>query len=257
MIYTSSSHETFGIVLKFLYLSMKVVNVFLWCLSLFLFSCGVQFEPVGNYTDYDIDQKNRNRSIDLHPYRGAPLNAEEGKCYAKCLIEDQYGQEIISLIEYTGDDYESEYIELQTVELSPATEKWVRKIADPSCLSDNPDDCLVWCLVEVPSEEIERYVVLDTTIIQDYVIEEYDQKYLIKAGGFNEWKEVVCAKDITTSFIQTIEQRLFEEGYIMELIGDGVNSAFIKSALAKYQKENGLPLGNFNLETIKALNVKY
>jgi len=36
-------------------------------------------------------------------------------------------------------------------ETTAATSRWIRKRADRNCLSANPDDCLVWCLVEVPA----------------------------------------------------------------------------------------------------------
>ncbi|MEM6723379.1 MAG: hypothetical protein AAF598_05030, partial [Bacteroidota bacterium] len=41
--------------------------------------------------------------------------------------------------------------ESETIEVAPATTKWVKRKADRNCLSANPDDCLVWCLVEVPA----------------------------------------------------------------------------------------------------------
>jgi len=40
----------------------------------------------------------------------------------------------------------------ETVELKPSTTKWVKRQADKNCLSADPNDCLVWCLVEVPAE---------------------------------------------------------------------------------------------------------
>ncbi len=30
--------------------------------------------------------------------------------------------------------------------------KWVKKRADKNCLSNDPDDCMIWCLVEIPEE---------------------------------------------------------------------------------------------------------
>ena len=37
-------------------------------------------------------------------------------------------------------------------EVAPKGTKWVKKRGDQNCLSQNPDDCLVWCLVEVPAQ---------------------------------------------------------------------------------------------------------
>lgn len=154
-----------------------------------------------------------------------PPNAEPGKCYAKCLIADEYEtlteqietkaastrteiipaqyetvteqalktaeatrlvavpaeyetvtEQVISKAESTRiitvpaeyetvtETYEMEAastrIETLTpkyetvteqVQVSPASTKWVKKKGDPSCLSADPNDCLVWCLVEVPA----------------------------------------------------------------------------------------------------------
>ncbi len=41
---------------------------------------------------------------------------------------------------------------LERVEVRPPTTKWVRKKADRDCLSADPDDCFVWCMVEVPAQ---------------------------------------------------------------------------------------------------------
>jgi len=46
------------------------------------------------------------------------------------------------------------------VEVAPASTKWVKKRADRNCLSADPNDCLVWCLIEVPAK-------VDTVIIQE------------------------------------------------------------------------------------------
>ncbi len=34
--------------------------------------------------------------------------------------------------------------------MAPATTAWVKKKADRNCLSADPNDCLVWCLVDQP-----------------------------------------------------------------------------------------------------------
>jgi hypothetical protein len=40
----------------------------------------------------------------------------------------------------------------EKIMVTPATTKWVKKPAAKECLSADPNDCLVWCLVEVPAE---------------------------------------------------------------------------------------------------------
>ncbi len=41
--------------------------------------------------------------------------------------------------------------ETETIETSPASTKWVKKRSGDNCLSADPDDCMIWCLVEVPA----------------------------------------------------------------------------------------------------------
>ncbi len=38
------------------------------------------------------------------------------------------------------------------------TTKWVKKKAERNCLSSDPNDCLVWCLVEIPAQTKTRVV---------------------------------------------------------------------------------------------------
>ena len=38
------------------------------------------------------------------------------------------------------------------IEISSASTKWVKRKADRNCISTDPNDCLVWCLIEVPAE---------------------------------------------------------------------------------------------------------
>ncbi len=39
----------------------------------------------------------------------------------------------------------------EQIEIAPAGTKWVKKKADQNCLSADPNDCLVWCLIETPA----------------------------------------------------------------------------------------------------------
>ena len=40
----------------------------------------------------------------------------------------------------------------EQIETAPAATKWVKKRANRNCLSTDPNDCLVWCLVETPAQ---------------------------------------------------------------------------------------------------------
>ncbi len=75
-----------------------------------------------------------------------------------------------------------------------------------------------------------------------------------RKGGFSEWREVVCANKITTSMVQQVQRALKDRGYDPGPI-DNVIGTQTKAALVKFQKDNGLPVGNMDFETLKALGV--
>jgi Putative peptidoglycan binding domain len=82
------------------------------------------------------------------------------------------------------------------------------------------------------------------------------KKTLTSKGGFSEWREVVCAANVTSAVIREVQAALRAKGYDPGA-SDNVLGAQTKSALTKFQKDNGLPVGSMDLETLKALGVKY
>ena len=81
------------------------------------------------------------------------------KCYDIKAAEQVYSPEEYSILEVHTDEnlswYElAESIEIEEVEvkiIEPATTKWERRKADRNCVSQDPNDCMVWCLVPVPA----------------------------------------------------------------------------------------------------------
>ena len=187
----------------------------------------------------------------------SPSPKKEGKCYAKCLITgivEKVEEKFIPI--YTGTDTKQDFVEKQKIVISEATTKWVKRKADKNCLSDDPNDCLVWCLVEVPAEIFKGYVVTDTSLTKDYRLESISKKEIIKGGGYTEWKEVLCEHKITPDLVRDLKNALQEAGYDPGPI-DGIFKTKIKIALTKYQKDNILPVGNLNIATMKALGITY
>ncbi|NJN34540.1 MAG: peptidoglycan-binding protein [Saprospiraceae bacterium] len=82
------------------------------------------------------------------------------------------------------------------------------------------------------------------------------KRRLVKAGGFSEWREVVCNDKVTGSTVRAIQRALKERGYDAGPEDDIMGSR-TKAALTKFQKDKGLPVGNLDVETMKALGVKY
>ena len=240
-----------------------------------------------------------------------PPNAEPGKCYARCVVPDQFEikeEQVVDKPAYVRTEkvsakYEIVYdtviikaaikkmvntpaqFDMVTEDklVTPATQKWVKGTADKNCLSANPKDCEVWCLKSVPavyekvtrkvekvaaaSNEVEisavTKVVPRKKLVTASVENKIDvpatyktvmKKMLSKKGGFAEWKEVLCEPLITESKISDIQIALKREGYDAGPI-DNQMGGKTKQALVKFQQDKGLPVGNLNLETLKALGV--
>ncbi|MEM1215655.1 MAG: peptidoglycan-binding domain-containing protein [Bacteroidota bacterium] len=76
-----------------------------------------------------------------------------------------------------------------------------------------------------------------------------------KAGGFSEWKEVLCPNEATSATIRQIQQALANRGYDPGPV-DNVMGAKTKAALTKFQRDNGLPVGGLNLDTLRKLGLR-
>lgn len=71
-----------------------------------------------------------------------------------------------------------------------------------------------------------------------------------------QWEEVVCPTKASGNTVLQVQRALKNKGYNPGPV-DGVMGARTKSALAKYQKDNNLPVGGMNVQTLKALGVRY
>ena len=193
-----------------------------------------------------------------HTERSAtPPNAEPGKCYAKSLVPDQIEQEYHKLPIYTGSDEQSDkaFLRKASFVIRPATTKWVKKKVDNNCHAPNPDDCLVWCLVEEPEETKTVTYVVDTTSLKAFLIEEIITERIVQKGGFQQWNEVVCANKIDAHLINQLCQQLFLKGAIDDCADRTKYDPKLQAALGQYQQQNNLPIGSLNVESLRHLGV--
>ncbi len=241
-----------------------------------------------------------------------PEWAVPGKCYARCVSQDQFEykeEQVIDKpasfrIEKIAAKYETVYdtvivkaaynkvipvpaqydviSEQQLV--TPATKRWVKGKGDMNCLSQNPADCEVWCLKEIPpvyktvTRKIEKSPATSREELVPAVTKVVPrkklvtpasenkieipatyktvmQKSLVKKGGLQEWKEVLCQQDVTDNKVRAIQTALIREGYDPGT-PDNQMGPKTKEALVKFQQDKGLPIGNLNFETLKALGVE-
>ncbi|MEM6723407.1 MAG: peptidoglycan-binding domain-containing protein, partial [Bacteroidota bacterium] len=81
------------------------------------------------------------------------------------------------------------------------------------------------------------------------------KKQLVSKGGFSEWREILCPADVTEATVRSVQRALRDAGYDPGPL-DNILGARTKAALIKYQKDKGLPVGNLDIETLKALGLR-
>ena len=179
-------------------------------------------------------------------------------CYSKCMMPYEFQAIEVPILQYTGDDFEDPNVEYTSIEISEPTERWVKKKADNGCRSSNPEDCMVWCLVKTLAKYFDYYTVIDTNVNKQFVIQKIDQISL-KEGGWKEWRKVVCENDVTPLLLYNIQNELLDRDYITEenYVDDPGYTSTLKTALAQFQKDNHLPVGQLDFETLSALGVDY
>lgn len=82
-------------------------------------------------------------------------------------------------------------------------------------------------------------------------------KNLVKAGGSTVWREVPCDNSpYYKNLVSKVQEALKDFGYQVGTV-DNEMGPIDKAALIKFQIENGLPIGQMDLESLTALGVKY
>lgn len=198
----------------------------------------------------------------FHSSQNSHINSD-GKptgqgCYAKCLIPNEYSDIRMPILYYTGDDYNDPNVKSVSIQLEEASSEWVKKRADKNCLSSNPEDCLVWCLVEKPAEFFEYFTVIDTNSNKQFAIQKIADIDDLPAGGFTQWRKVVCENDITPQLYFDIQNELYDRGYLTneEVIEEDLSlTKGIKNGLINFQMDNRLPIGQIDYESLAALGV--
>jgi len=219
---------------------------------LFIFSLLISVSACHVYTNYD----------DAYNYEGTQLTPKgmpnkPGACYAKCEMPDTYEIHREEYYLFTGDPENTE-VEIRNVEvvISEGGKQWVKKKADKNCLSSDPEDCMVWCLVDTP-REVENYsLVVDPKTTDEYELYTKETKELISKGGQIEWREVICEGNMSNSLITQVQNVLSTGGYYFGDI-DGQMDKGVNLALRNYQIQNQLAIGHLTLESLDVMGVDY
>jgi hypothetical protein len=224
------------------FISMKKALVFLFCLSLSFVGCYVP-----SATQNTTPSSGRN----------TPPNPAVGKCYARCKLPENKEVYQESYIAFTGDTL-TEKVDYETIEVELRPKgggTWKQKRVDKNCESPNSDDCLVWGWVEEPAQVIKMTILNDTTQSKKFRIVQVN-KMKITGGGISEWRETLCPKFVTPNFVAELQEKLTAKGYDSGEKTTTLNKKLNK-ALVDFQKDQELPIGSFDVETLKALDIKY
>jgi len=81
------------------------------------------------------------------------------------------------------------------------------------------------------------------------------KRKLVKPGGFTEYREIVCASKVTSELVRSVQDALRKAGYDPGPT-DNIMGTLTKSALVKYQKDKGLPVGQLDYQTLKSLGIE-
>lgn len=195
--------------------------------------------------------------MQAQPELGMP--SDPGKCFAKAFIPDVYQYDYETYYRYTGHVSGSiAGVEKYFVETTAEQTKWVKKRADKNCLSSNPEDCMVWCLITDPPKEVEIMEVVDTFLCKDFVLDSIKYETIIQEGGFTEWRQVVCERYITQELIEEIQESLIEHGILVRGESEtGKRDKAFESAVVKIQRMNGLSICQLDLETLDHLEIDW
>jgi hypothetical protein len=95
-----------------------------------------------------------------------------------------------------------------------------------------------------------KYDTITTTIS---ITQDSIRKVRVRKGRLSEWQPVLCSSSPSRHcFVADVQTALFFAGCYWGKI-DNIMGSETKKALVLFQKENGLPIGTINLQTLKAL----
>ena len=170
-------------------------------------------------------------SFSQEPY--SPPDLEKRKCYSKCVVDSMLVEEIEVVYPiYTGDKYNQ-----------------IAKIEYRQLVTLNEDNEKVKVFVPVLLDE-------STTLLFEYRTF-LEEKYTKTGGSDYVWKEILCLGDRHFQAMEEITPILIEGGYLTKKPKRKRMRFEIHHALIAFQKDNFLPQGGLNLETLDFLNIEY
>ncbi len=177
-------------------------------------------------------------------------------CFEDCLLADRYKYSKVYFPIYTRKNPNDVFVRQVSIPVSLESSAWVKKL-DKNCQSPNPNDCMIWRSEKMPPLAKYFYIVTDTLKCKDFkqTIVKVNP-VLVESRGYLKKLEVFCPEDLNPKMISNIQQKLTDFGYYNNEI-NGLITDELMNSLSIFQHENQLPIGHFDIETIKSLQIKY
>lgn len=194
-------------------------------------------------------------SSNSHMNLGDELVLLKDTCYIKAVMPDQFESSWTRLPIYTGNDPSVKLLDYHR-KTGEAKTKWVEKI-DTNCLSDDPEDCKMYCF-EIFDEEVETISYLaDTINVRAFTYKLFEDRTLVKRGGEYAYQPAICTDKLNDILVSKICYKLAAQGYIARTQCNGQLSEVFASGLNQYQQDHNLPIGGVNYATLDKLRIRY
>ncbi len=173
-----------------------------------------------------------------------------GRCYVDINYREKIvNQEVFALASLSSRHKWKEPV-VRTSIVEPKT-KWVKKKADSNCLSSNPNDCIVWCLVEISGYHY--FEVTDTVKYKNFATFYYsnDSLDLVKS---KQWFEAVCPHRVTAVLKEEVQEFLISNNYLSASETDDIQ---LYKSICAFQRKNKFIVGMYDIETLYAMKLEH
>ncbi len=175
------------------------------------------------------------------------LSAQSGqprKCYGRCLIPESYDVARDELAIYTGRDNTRSGLDSIYFRFHQDSNRW-EYIGRFDQLPKMTTSRIA---------ELEKVIIVtDTSTIRDYTLESFEYQFLTQEAGEGEWVEVICNIQNRPQLLARLQRGLVIAGYLREVNPANIVDENMKSAILEFQREQGLPMGQFDIHTIARL----
>lgn len=160
------------------------------------------------------------------------LQIVDGKCYQQCLITGRYLTEFEDIAIFTG-HARNENVDLEH-----------RIIETPSRDKDAPNDAKQYILLK------------DTTQSSNFIIRKIFVYREVTAKDKYTTKRVLCEKELTSTLIGNVQQKLRDNGYYVHPTNTSVMDEETVLALSEFKKAYKLSCGDqLDIETLQIMGI--